>query len=150
MPAIMSENKGTKINQLSIGKKMLVGAPDNFWLWSPEEGYDLTRPANPDSEPKASSLRLECQVSDITIDPAKSALLIIDLQNFTLSQALRTNLPPEMFEAEEVILKYGIPSARKAGIQVVWLNWGLNDEELKSLPPQQHRVFGWKSNIQDG
>ena len=123
---------------------------DNFWLWSPEEGYDLTRPANPDSEPKPSSLRLECQVSNITIDPAKSALLIIDLQNFTLSQALRTNLPPEMFGAEDIILTYGIPAARKAGIQVVWLNWGLDDEELKSLPPQQHRVFGWKSKIQDG
>lgn len=132
----MSENIGSKINQLSIGKKMLVGAPENFWLWTPEEGYDLTRPTNPDLVPKASSMRHECQVSDITIDPAKTALLIIDLQNFTLSQALRPNLPPEMSEAEEVILKHGIPAARKAGIQIVWLNWGLDDEELKSLPPR--------------
>lgn len=55
-----------------------------------------------------------------------------------------------MFEAEEQILRYGISSARKAGIQIIWLNWGLTDEDLLSLPPQQFRVFSWSSNIQDG
>lgn len=147
----MSEDNRSEVNQSFKGKKMVVDGPENFWLWSPEEGYDLTRPANnPDSGPKASPLHLECQISDITIDPAKTALLIIDLQSFTLSPALRVNLPQEMFEAEDTILKHGIPAVRKAGIQIVWLNWGLDDEELKSLPPQQYRVFGWKSNIQDG
>ena len=45
---------------------------------------------------------------------------------------------------------YGIPAARKAGIQITWLNWGLTNEDLLSLPPQQYRVFGWSSIIQDG
>ena len=129
--------------------KTLIGFPDNFWLWSAEEGFDLTRPTDAGESTK-SRLRLECQVSDITIDPAKTALLIIDLQNFTLSQALKGELPKEMFKAEDIILKQGIPAARKAGIQIVWLNWGLTDEDLRTLPPQQHRVFGWKCNIQDG
>ena len=93
MPIVMSEKNGSKFDQLSIGKKMLVRGPDNLWLWSPEERYDLSRPASPDSEPKATSLRFECQVSDITIDPPMSAMFIIDLPNFTLSQALRTNMP---------------------------------------------------------
>ena len=147
----MAHNKGSRINQISIGEKLVVGGPYNHWLWSPQDGYDLTRPADPISEFRASKcLLLECQVSNITIDPAKSALVIIDLQNFTLSRALRHDLPPEMFEVEDVLLQYGIPASRKAGIQIVWLNWGLDEEELESLPPQQYRVFGWKSNIQDG
>ena len=129
--------------------KTIVGPPDNFWLWSLDEGYDLSRPADPGAAPVANNIQLECQVSNVTIDPAKTALLLIDLQNFTLSTALRGDLPPEMIEAERVLLNYGIPAARKAGIQIVWLNWGLTDEDLLSLPPQQFRVFGWKSIIQD-
>ena len=128
-------------------KKTVVGSPQNHWLWSAEEGFDLSRN---DSGPVSSSVRLKCQVSNVTLDPAKTALLIIDLQNFTLSRALRGNLPPEMFQAEEAIRTRGIPSARKAGIQIVWLNWGLTDEDLLSLPPQQYRVFGWTCNVQDG
>ncbi|KAG8533060.1 uncharacterized protein KY384_001843 [Bacidia gigantensis] len=137
-------------NESLVGGKVMVGSPGNFWLWSPEEGFDLSRFPNPDSNPVPSSLHLECQVSNVTIDPAKTALLIIDVQNFTLSPALRKDLSPEMFEAQDAILKYGIPAARKAGIQIVWLNWGLTDEDIKSLPPQQIRVFGWTCNIQNG
>lgn len=128
----------------------MVGPPDNFWLWSLEEGYDLSRPMHPDSAPVLNRIRLECQVSNVTIDPAKTALLIIDLQNFTLSPALRNDLPQEMFEAEQKILDYDIPAARKAGIQIIWLNWGLTNEDLLLLPPQRYRVFGWSSIIQDG
>ena len=140
--------KGT--DPSSPRKKTVVGPPQNFWLWSPEEGFDLSRPPNADSAPLPSSLHLSCQVSNVTIDPAKTALLVIDLQNFTLSRALRGDLPPEMSEAEDAIMEHAIPAARKAGIQVVWLNWGLTDEDLQTLPPQQFRVFGWTCNIQDG
>ena len=122
MTSSMSEAHGSKAESSSVGNRTRVGSLDSFWLWSAEKGFDLSRPADPDSGPFPTSLRLECQVSDVMIDPAKTALLIIDLQNFTLSQALRTGLPSKMFEVEEAILKYAIPSARKAGIQIVWLN----------------------------
>lgn len=137
-------------NIISQGKKkILIGPADNFWLWSSEEGFDLSRPSALDSPPSPSSLHLKCQVSNVTLDPAKTALLIIDLQNYTLSKALRTDLPAEMFEAEEIILTHAIPSARKAGMQIIWLNWGLTDEDLLTLPPQQFRVFGWRPNVPD-
>lgn len=148
--SFQSQINSQETNASSASRKTMLGSPDNFWLWSPEEGFDLSRPPNPDSSPVSSSLRLECQVSNTTIDPAKTALLIIDVQNFTLGAALRNDLSPEMFEAEQAILKYGIPAARRAGIQIVWLNWGLTDEDLRTLPPQQFRVFGWTCNIQKG
>ncbi|KAL8948975.1 MAG: hypothetical protein Q9222_004881 [Ikaeria aurantiellina] len=134
----------------SAKKKTLLGSPNNFWLWSPQDGYDLSRPSNADSAPLPSSIQLECQVSNIRFDPSKTALLVIDLQNFTLSRALRKDSPSEMFEAEQAIVEHAIPAAREAGIQIVWLNWGLTDEDLQSLPPQQFRVFGWTCNIRDG
>ena len=146
----MSQTNLSRTQNLSANKKTIVGPPDNFWQWSLEEGYDLTRSIHPDSAPGPSSIHLECQVSNVTIDPEKTALLIIDLQNFTLNTALRNDLPQEMFGAEQILLDHGIPAARKAGIQVVWLSWGLTDEDLLSLPPQQFRVFGWSSIIQDG
>ena len=100
---MMSKTNTSKTNLSSTSKKTLVGSFDNFWLF-------------------------ERQVSDITIDAAKTALLIIDLPNFPLSPAPRKDLPPEMFEAEKLILNYGIPAARKAEIQIIWLNWYLTDE----------------------
>ena len=54
-----------------------------------------------------------------------------------------------MFETEQILLENGIPAARKAGIQIIWLNWGLTEEDLLSLPPQQFRVFGWRFNTSD-
>ncbi|KAJ8067170.1 hypothetical protein OCU04_004537 [Sclerotinia nivalis] len=126
--------------------KTVLGSPENFWLWSSETGFDLTHPPTPGSEPIESVLRLKCEISNITIDPEKTALVITDLQNFTLSSALRNDLIDDLHEAEETLLQYGIPAARKAGIQVVWLNWGLTDDDLKTLPPSCIRGFGWKSN----
>lgn len=62
----------------------------------------------------------EWQVSNVTIDPAKTALLIVDLQNFAQSKALRNNLPQEMFQAEQVcIIEFmAFPRSKKVGIQV--------------------------------
>ena len=141
---VMSQSISHGRDVPASSEKIRVGASSDFWLWSQEEGFDLSRTSDSDSDP--SRLHLECQISNVVLDPAKTALLIIDLQNFTLSRALRTDLSPEFFEAEEAILNYAIPSARKAGIQVIWLNWGLTEEDLETLPPQQFRVFGWRAN----
>jgi len=89
---------------------------------------------------------LECEISNVTIDPAKTALLIIDMQNFSLSAQLGSSIAvPPMFQAEDNLLKYAIPAARSAQIQIVWLNWGLTEEDLKTLPPAALRVFNWKA-----
>jgi nicotinamidase-related amidase len=126
-------------------KKTTLGSPDNFWLWSSKTGFDLSHPPTPDSEPIKPVLHLQCEISNIIIDPAKTALVIIDFQNYSLSSALRDVFIPDLLKAETNLLQYGIPSARKAKIQVVWLNWGLTDEDLKSMPPAYIRGFGWKS-----
>lgn len=42
------------------------------------------------------------------------------------------------------LLKHAIPAARKAGIQVVWLSWGITDEDLETMPPVVWRAFGFQ------
>lgn len=44
--------------------------------------------------------------------------------------------------AEQVLLNTGIPAARKAGIQIMHVTWGISDTELDSIPPVIWRAFG--------
>lgn len=81
--------------------------------------------------------------SPITIAPSKTALVIIDMQNFFLSSALGRKRE-EGHVAEENLLKHGIPAARKAGIQIIWLTWGITEEGLRTMPPTVYRIFGWE------
>jgi hypothetical protein len=68
------------------------------------------------------------------------------MQNFFLSSALGR---PEGkgIKAEQALLAFAIPAACKAGLQIVWLTWGIADENLSSVPPTIWRIFGW--NIAD-
>ena len=68
------------------------------------------------------------------------------MQNFFLSKALGRKRG-EGHEAEEALLKYGIPAAREAGIQITWLTWGITEQDLKTLPPTIWRIFGWTTAI---
>lgn len=126
--------------------KVVVGQPHNFWLWSANSGWDLTHPPTPDSPPVQPSLLLNSEISPVTIDPAKTALLIIDMQNYSMNTALGGRISPTVFEAMDMLLKYGIPAARKANPQVIWLNWCLSEESLANIPPGSLRVFGWRAN----
>ncbi|KAF2259247.1 isochorismatase family protein [Lojkania enalia] len=123
---------------------VVVGSPNNFWIWSRKFGWDLTHPATPDAPPIQPRLCLRCEISNITIDPMKTALVIIDMHNYSMSCA--PNVNPAVFRAQDMLLKYAIPAARKAGIQIIWLNWGLTEEDLKTIPPGAMRVLGWEAN----
>ncbi|KAH8710020.1 Isochorismatase-like protein [Phaeosphaeriaceae sp. PMI808] len=78
----------------------------------------------------------------VTIAPSKTALVIIDMQNFFLSAALGRS-KGEGHAAEDNLLKHGIPAARKAGIQVIYVTWGILEKDLQMLPPSVWWIFGW-------
>ncbi|KAF2790020.1 Isochorismatase hydrolase [Melanomma pulvis-pyrius CBS 109.77] len=87
----------------------------------------LTYLMTPDSDPIHPRVVLDCEISDIIIDPTKTALLVIDMQNIALSSAYAP--APAMQAAEQSLLKYAIPTARKLCLQIVWLNWGLTKDD---------------------
>ena len=127
----------------SRSHSVVVGRPPNFWLFSNRDGFDLTHPDTPSSPPVHPRITLETTTDPITIAPSKTALIIIDMQNFFLSAAMGRPRG-EGHKAEEALLKDGIPAAREAGIQIIWLTWGITEEELDAVPPTVWRGFGFE------
>ncbi|KAF9691756.1 hypothetical protein EKO04_010474 [Ascochyta lentis] len=126
-------------------RKALIGSPATFWLHSSTTGFDLTHPSNHSVPSTTPRLTLQTTTSPITISPAKSALVIIDMQNFFLSPALGRSADGPGHKACGQLLEHAIPAARKAGIRVVWVNWGLTDEEVRDMPAGVKRAFGFYS-----
>lgn len=127
-------------------QKAIIGNLDSdYWIWDSEIGFDLTRPFNSNGDGPQNTVTLQTTKAPVKIDTGKSALVVIDMQNFFLSTALGRPVDSKGLAAEKQLLEYAVPAARKAGIQVVWLNWGLTDEDLKTLPPAEFRAFGFNA-----
>jgi len=118
-----------------------VGNSSNFWLFSSASGYDLTHSSLPTTLARR-RLKINTTTVSVTVDPKKTALIIIDMQNYFLSPALG-RAKGGGHDAESALLEKAIPAARKAGIQVVYVNWGIDEDTLKLLPPVVFRVFGF-------
>lgn len=121
----------------------VIGNPaSSFWLFDPSSGYDLTHPSSPDGPPVASRLTMATATMPVTIATEKTALVVIDMQNFFLSPAMDRQRGAGHVAAD-MLLSTAIPAARKAGIRIVYVNWGISDEELAILPPVLFRGFGF-------
>lgn len=134
----------------SVRQRAVIGnVNDDFWVYDSEKGFDLTRPSPPTTLSKVGAITLQTTTSPTTIDPAISALVIIDMQNFFLSTALGRPADSKGLKSQNALLEHAIPAARKAGIQIVWLNWGLSDEDLERIPPGVFRAFGFSTMAVD-
>ncbi|KAL9056144.1 MAG: hypothetical protein Q9162_003105 [Coniocarpon cinnabarinum] len=88
------------------------------------------------------------------IDPDKTVLLVVDMQNFFIHPDCCPH--PEGLKAVQPTLKV-IERCREFGIQVTWLNWGIDEWNLRRMPPAVHRAFsraraqatghGWTTNL---
>ncbi|KAF2248345.1 Isochorismatase hydrolase [Trematosphaeria pertusa] len=125
-------------------RKALIGSPSNFWLHHTSHGFDLTHPSSPTASTLEPKVTIQTTTSPITISPSKSALVIIDMQNFFLSESFGRNRGPGHAACEQLI-KHAIPAARKAGMRTIWLNWGLTEKDVKEMPPAVKRAFGFFS-----
>ena len=131
--------------------RALIGTPPNYWLWSSTPPcFDLTRPSPPDYPIPSPgvSLYLSTTTTPIIIDSSHTALLIIDMQNFFLSTCLGRPADSAGNAAARCLLADVIPAARKAGIRIIWLNWGLTDDELDHMPPSTRRAFGFEAALE--
>jgi nicotinamidase-related amidase len=123
-------------------RKALIGSSSNFWLHSSQTGFDLTHPSSPSEPAPGPRVTIETTDTAITISPSKSALVIIDMQNFFLSSAFGRTKGAGHAACDQLI-QHAIPAARKAGIRIIWLNWGLSEQDIKELPPAVKRAFGF-------
>jgi nicotinamidase-related amidase len=126
--------------------KTVIGTGKSFWLYNSETGFDLTHPPTPESPPVTPRVTIETKTSPITIDPAKSALVVIDMQNYFLSSALG-RAKGAGHAALDQLVEYAIPACRKAGIRVIWLNWGLTRQDIEEMPSAVVRAFGFEAMV---
>lgn len=129
-------------SEMQAEQTAVIGNDDNFWLYSSKTGFDLTRPSNPTSSAILPRVAINTSSSPIVIDPAKSALVIIDMQNFFLSTAFERDLAGPGHKALKQLSSIAVPAARKAGIRIIWLNWGLTQHDIDMMPPAIKRALG--------
>ncbi|KAK3372300.1 Isochorismatase-like protein [Podospora didyma] len=133
----------------------VIGGKNNFWLFRPDEGqggsYDLTHPPTPSSPLIFPRIPLETTKERIIIDPAKTALVVVDFQNFFLSPLLPGRpVDGAGLEAVGRLVKHAIPACRKAGIPIVWLGWGLTDDDIEDMPPAIVKAFARPGRVPMG
>lgn len=94
------------------------------------------RPARP--------VRLPAQPQSLTVDLARSALVVIDMQNdFCHPQGwLGAVVGVDVTPARQPIAPLAalLPRARRAGMPVLWVNWG-NRPDLMNLSPSVVHVY---------
>lgn len=127
-------------------RKAIIGNPSSsFWLYDSTTGFDLTHPETPTAATPTPNHTIKTSTIPITVHTPKSALVVIDMQNFFLSPQLGRPKDSKGLIAQEQLLKYAIPAARKAGMRIIWVNWGLTQEEIDEMPPSTLRAFGFET-----
>lgn len=110
----------------------LLGNYYNYWVQTASGLWDLTRSAR---EPATTTYTIPCSGSrkSIVVEASRSALVIIDMQNFFL----HPGLSPKAIAGRGVVnaTVNMIKGFRKAGIKVLWTNWGLDNYDLLTIPP---------------
>ncbi|KAF5844277.1 hypothetical protein GGP41_002841 [Bipolaris sorokiniana] len=136
------ENHDITIGTIKCTASIPFGG-EGQWLYLPAtKKFDLSRGAE-------RKMVLECDEersnhTGFMIDPAKSVLIVVDMQNYFVHPLYRDHAAG--ITATGPTLKV-IERCRKEGIQVAWLNWGITDDDLNEMAPAIQRGFsktlGW-------
>ena len=142
---MLAKSSADTSSKIQSTQSILVGTGQSTWIWS-ADGWDLTHPEDPKFSASADGVSLDCELVKVRLDPKKTALVIIDMQNIGLDKAFNPPPTPLMYKAEHAIFRHAIPAARKLGLQIIWLNWGLTEQDLSNLPPAEVRAFAFEVN----
>lgn len=131
-----------------VEKPIEYGNAGEFWVEYPSGLVDLTRASHLPSSasdaatpPPLTQEFLEFPVDGqrtLRIDKKSSAIVIIDMQNYFLHPELRDH--PTGLACVDPLLKV-VLALRSHGVKILWVNWGLTEHELKTIPPSLVRGF---------
>jgi nicotinamidase-related amidase len=115
--------------------RSLGSSPRNQWRVS-ETAADLVRPARP-----ARPVSFDARPQRLTIDLARTALLVIDMQNdFCAPDGWLAGIGVDVAPARRPIapLNTLLPALRAAASPVLWVNWGNRADLLNASPSLLH------------
>ncbi|MCX5562554.1 cysteine hydrolase family protein [Streptomyces sp. NBC_00038] len=118
---------------------MLEIGPNSRNSWRADAKHvDLRRPQRP-----ARPVTVEAQPQILTLDLARTAIVVIDMQNdFCSPDGWLASIGVDVSPARTPIpvLQRLLPALRAADVPVVWLNWG-NRPDRANLPPGVLHVY---------
>ena len=94
---------------------VMIGNPNNFWLWTKDGEFDLTHPTAITTGPASPYVRLETNNNPIIINTDKTALVIINMINKSLSRPSKPRRP--VHDVEDFLIARAIPAVRKAAFK---------------------------------
>jgi len=115
----------------------LGSAPANQWRVS-EDAADLVRPMRP---PRP--VTVAAAPKTVTLDLARTAAIVVDMQNdFCHPQGWLAGIGVDVAPARRPIaaLEALLPRLRRAGVPVIWVNWG-NRPDRANLSPALLHVY---------
>ena len=122
---------------------MTLGNYYNYWRVT-DGIFDLTRSdRSPITTPK--TLPMMGSGSSIKIEPNRTALVIIDMQNFFLHPTLSPEATNGRVAVQPTVNM--IIGFRKHGMKILWTNWGLTEYDLLTIPPAFKAGFSGGSNL---
>ncbi|PPQ99606.1 hypothetical protein CVT24_005182 [Panaeolus cyanescens] len=127
----------------------MYGDAGNFWVEYPSGLVDVSRtsplPKTSTANINPPAINLESQMDIhvdgdrvVRVDRKRTALVVIDMQNFFLHPDLRAH--PLGLECVQPLMNV-VPALRSAGSKILWVNWGLTEHELSTIPPALIRGF---------
>ena len=140
-------NKSRENLNMTTEQQEVIGGKKNFWLYSKTEGFDLTHPPTPTSPSIYPRVSLKTTTGQVAIDPAKTALVIVDLQKYFLSPCIGRPVDAVGLKVVERLLQRAIPACRTAGLLIVWLGWGLTQQDIDEMPPTIVKGFAADNNF---
>jgi nicotinamidase-related amidase len=109
--------------------------PHNRWTVSASLA-DMVRPERP-----ARPLALDARPKPVRIDAARTALIVIDMQNdFCHPDGWLASIGVDVTPARAPItpLKTLLPATRLAGLPIIWVNWGIRPDRANLSPALRH------------
>lgn len=114
------------------GPSTILGNVYNYWSKLSNGTYDLTRSkVMPVTSPKL--IPFSGSRSSALIEPTRAVLAIVDMQNYFLHPALS----PAATQGRAAVAPTVdmINAFRAIGMKVTWINWGLTNYDLLTIPP---------------
>ncbi|KAL5377602.1 hypothetical protein DPSP01_009656 [Paraphaeosphaeria sporulosa] len=123
---------------LPPGDTTILGNIYNYWVALPNKTFDLTRALYlPTTTPV--TIPMNGSRKAAIIEPSRSALVIIDMQNFFLHPDLNAKATGGRTAVQPTLNM--IEGFRKKGMPVLWTNWGLDEYDLLTIPPSRKDGF---------